>query len=88
MANSTEKTGFTEREEAIIAMLTRTFAGLMLDARIVDVHKQGGGTVPTVRFTLNEQASSDLERDRIESTAPIEELGEEVAAELKGQLPG
>ena len=68
MANSVGGTRYTEREEAIIGFLTSTFKSRLLDYRIVDVHKQEGGLVATLRFTLDEVASADLERERIEAS--------------------
>ena len=88
MANSAEKTRFTEREEAIIELLSRAFEGLMLDARMVDVHKLEGGLTATLRFTLGEEASADLERERIEaSDESVEVLAAAVAEDLRTQLP-
>ena len=85
MTSSTEK--LTQREEEIIAILSRAFEGLMLDSRVVDVHKLDGGTVSTLRFTLNEAASSDLERDEIEESGKsVEEMAERVSGELREQL--
>ena len=59
----------------------------MLNARIVVVHRLNGDNAATVRFNLNEEASSDLERARIESPAmSLELLAEEVTEELRSQL--
>jgi hypothetical protein len=55
----------------------------MLDASVVDVHKQDGRTVSTLRFTLNDEASTDLERDQIEHSG---ESAEDMAARLVDDL--
>ena len=87
MANRVEGTSFTDREEAIIDILSKAFAGMMLDARIMEVHRLNGEMASTIRFNLNEEASADLERTRVESTAvPLEDLAIEVASDLKSQL--
>ena len=85
MANEvSKKSPFTEREEALIELLSRSFAGRMLDARVVDVHKQEGGLASTLRFTLDDEASADLERERIEtSDESVEALAAAVAAHLR-----
>ena len=85
MANYvSKKSPFTEREEALIELLSRSFTGRMLDARIVDVHKQEGGLAATLRFTLDDETSADLERERIEaSDASVEVLAAAVAEDLR-----
>jgi hypothetical protein len=84
MANNvSNKSPFTEREEVIIELLSRSFAGRMLDARIVDVHKQEGGLAATLRFTLDDTTSADLEREQIEAS---EESAEVLAASLAEDL--
>jgi hypothetical protein len=88
MANSIGGARFTEREEAILEQLTNAFRGRMLDWRIVDVHKQEGGMVATLRFTLDEVASADLERERIEASGEsIEALAGALADDLRTQMP-
>jgi hypothetical protein len=76
-----------DREQAIIARVAAAFSGMMLDARAVDVHTLEGGLSPTLRFTLNEAASTDLPRDRITANEEsVEELADEVIAELRRQV--
>ena len=77
----------TEREQEIIGLLSRAFEGAMLDASVVDVHKQDGRTVSTLRFTLNDEASTDLERGQIEqSGASAEDMTARLAEDLRTQL--
>jgi len=58
-----------------------------LRANTIDVHKLEGGMQSTVRFTLDEPASADLERDRIAaSDETAEALAETVARDLRSQL--
>ena len=85
MANNvSKKSPYTEREEAIIELLSRSFEGRMLDARVVDVHKQEGGLAATLRFTLDDETSADLERERIEtSIESVEVLAAAVAEDLR-----
>jgi hypothetical protein len=78
--------GWTEREQALIARVTQAFAGMMLEARSVDVHTAEGRLSPTLRFTVNESASTDLPRERIARSDESEEvLAEIVIAELRRQ---
>lgn len=78
-----------DRDQAIIARVSEAFAGMMLDARSVDVHTVGGGLSPTLRFTLNETASTDLPRERIAATKEsVEELANLVIVELRRQVVG
>ena len=86
MANGID--GLTQREEDLVALVSRALHGFMLDTQIVDVHKQEGGMTPTIRFTLEEQASTDLERSVIaESSQSEEELVRRVVEDLQLQLP-
>jgi hypothetical protein len=77
---------FTEKEGEITALLTVTFEGMDLRANTIDVHKLEGGMHSTVRFTVDERASADLERERIASTETAESLAEIVAQDLREQL--
>jgi hypothetical protein len=82
MANSTVH--FTEREEEIIALLSQRYIEHNLDARIVTVNKLEGGQTPTLRFTLNDVSSTDMERERIANTAtPVDDLAREIILELE-----
>ena len=78
---------FTEREEQIVERVEEACGGLTLEASVVDVHKLDGGIMPTLRFTLLGQASTDLERPRIaEGGESPEELARIVFEELKRQV--
>jgi hypothetical protein len=78
---------FSEKEGEITALLTVAFEGMDLRANTIDVHKLEGGMHSTVRFTLDEWASADLERDRIAaSDETAEALAETVARDLRSQL--
>jgi hypothetical protein len=77
----------SEKEGEITALLTVVFEGMDLRANTIDVHKLEGGMHSTVRFTLDERASADLERDRIAaSDETAEALAETVARDLRSQL--
>ena len=77
----------TTREDEVVRILTATFPGRFLEARVVSVHKLEGGEVATLRFTVDEAFSADLERDRIATwRGSEEELAAEAAHELQGQL--
>ena len=76
-----------DREQAITARVAQAFSGMLLDARGVDVHTLEGGLSPTLRFTLNEAASTDLPRDRIAAgRESVEELADQVIVELRRQV--
>jgi hypothetical protein len=78
----------TERENAVISLVSQATGGMLLETRLVDVHKLEGGETATLRFNLNEGPSTDLERARIESGGETpEQLASVVIAELKRQLP-
>jgi hypothetical protein len=78
---------FSEKEGEIAALLTVAFEGMDLRANTIDVHKLEGGMQSTVRFTLDERASADLERDRIATSGEtVEALAETVARDLRSQL--
>ena len=77
----------TEREQEIIGLLSRAFEGATLDARVVDIHKQDGRTVSTLRFTLDDEASTDLEREHIEqSSESAEDMAAKLSDDLRAQL--
>ena len=74
---------FTEREIAIINILTERFADHILNARIVAVNKLEGGQEETVRFTLDDVSSTDFTRARIASeNESVEALASEAGEEL------
>lgn len=84
MAKSVIKSPFTEREQEIIELVSRAFDGQMLDARIADVHNLEGGLTATLRFTLDDQTSADLDRKRIEALdESVEELAVIAAEKLR-----
>jgi len=58
----------------ISELIARAFPEMRLDARRVIVHKVGGGEASTLRFTLNEAYSADLETQRIASFAESAEV--------------
>lgn len=77
----------TEREEQVVKLVTEKFPDRFLEARIISVHKQEGGETPTLRFTLDQAASTDLERERIAgSQDSVERLAEEAIGDLAGQI--
>ena len=77
----------TAREEELVRILTARFPGRLLEARIISVHKLEGGEVSTLRFTVDEASSTDLDREQIASWEGSEEqLADEVARELQEQL--
>jgi hypothetical protein len=74
------------KEEEVIALVTQACAGMDLQTSRVDVHKLEGGTVPTLRFTLNDRVSTDLEFRRITANGESAEvLAGIVVAELRRQ---
>ena len=76
----------SDKEEAVIALVTRACAGRDLQTTRVDVRKLEGDAVPTLRFTLDDRASTDLERERIAtSDESVEALASIVVAELRRQ---
>ena len=78
--------GTVDKEETVVALVTRAFAGMDLQPARIDVQKAEGGTTPTLRFTLESQASTDLERARIsEGDESPEDLANTVISELRRQ---
>jgi hypothetical protein len=78
---------FTDQESAVIELVSRACQGMILETSRVDVHKQEGGIVPTLRFTLEERASTDLDIGRIASGEESDDsLASEVIAELRKQM--
>jgi hypothetical protein len=77
-------TDFTDRETALIGLLTVHFQDRALNARLVDVNKLEGGRASTLRLTLDDTASTDIERDRIaDASRPVEALADEAKAGLE-----
>jgi hypothetical protein len=80
---------FTEQEQAVIDLVSRACGQLNLETTAVDVFKLEGGTVPTLRFTLEGRVSTDLERGRIVAGGETPEaLASVVVEELRKQMTG
>ena len=78
----------TPREEAIVREVTLAFPAMNLIVTPIAVHNLEGGETETLRFTLDETASSDLELGRLErSTEPESTLADELISDLRTQLP-
>ena len=78
----------TRREEAVVEEVTQAFPDMTLSVTPVAVHKLEGGQVQTLRFTLDDMVSSDLELERLEhSREPERILAAKLIQELKSQLP-
>ena len=76
------------REEAIVREVTMAFPTMNLRVTPIAVHNLNGGETDTLRFTLDETASSDLEVARIAHSAePDKSLAEELIQDLRTQLP-
>ena len=83
----TTQSDFTEREMALIGLLTQRYADRNLDARIVTVNTLDGGRSTTLRLTLDDAISTDFARSRLAAASQsIEALAEEAASEL--EAPG
>ncbi|HLF77928.1 MAG TPA: hypothetical protein VJB57_10610 [Dehalococcoidia bacterium] len=77
----------TAREVEVVRILTTKFPDRFLEGRVVIVQKLEGGEVATLRFTIDEASSTDLERERIASLQESEEqLATEAASALQEQL--
>jgi hypothetical protein len=71
----------------ITELIAQAFPEMQLDARRVNVHKLEGGESITLRFTLDDAYSADLETRRIESSSePPAVLASEVEGILRQQL--
>jgi hypothetical protein len=78
---------FTDQERAVIEIVSRACQGMILETSKVDVHTLEGGTVSTLRFTLEERASTDVELARIASgQEAADALASGVVAELRKQM--
>ena len=77
---------FSDREKEVVDMVAKACGNLNLQTVAVDVQKLEGGIVPTLRFTLEERASTDLERERIESEGDTVGLARTVVQELARQM--
>jgi hypothetical protein len=76
------------REEAIVKQVTEAFPANDLRVSPVAVHTLEGREVETLRFTVDEMASSDVQLERLarESTSPSA-VAEEIIRDLRLQLP-
>ncbi len=80
----TTASDFTERESAIIEILTQHFEDHSLNAGLVTINTLEGGEEPTLRLTLDDVSSTDFSRKRIASrNEAVEDLAREAAEELE-----
>jgi hypothetical protein len=78
----------TMTETEITAEVTRAFPESTVRANAIGVHRGDGGEVGTLRFTVDEKASSDIDLSRLESpNASAEVLAQELITDLRSQLP-
>jgi len=75
-------------EIEVIAEVTRAFPDSSVRADAVAVHTNDGREIGTLRFTVDEQASTDIELSRLQAaSASPELLAQEVITDLRAQLP-
>jgi hypothetical protein len=75
-------------EIEVIAEVTRAFPENTVRADAVGVHTDDGREIGTLRFTVDEQASTDIELSRLETpSSSAELLAQEVITDLRAQLP-
>ena len=75
-------------EIEVIAEVTRAFPESSVRADAVAVHTNDGREVGTLRFTVDEQASTDIELSRLQAPSGSPELlAQEVITDLRAQLP-
>lgn len=78
----------TETEQDVVELVSRAFPERTLSVNAVGVHKLDGGEAGTLRFTLDEVASTDLLLERLEtSRESASSLALEVIEALQTQLP-
>jgi hypothetical protein len=76
------------REDAVTAEVTKAFPAMNLRVSSVAVHTLDGKEAETLRFTLDEIASSDVELDALARPAASEEaIARGIIEDLKLQLP-
>ena len=76
------------REAAIVKQVTEAFPRNNLRVSPVAVHTLEGREVETLRFTVDEMASSDVQVDRLSHAGTSESLvAEEIIRDLRLQLP-
>ena len=75
-------------EIEVIAEVTRAFPESSVRADAVAVHAADGREIGTLRFTVDEQASTDVDLGRLQAPgASPEMLAQEVITDLRAQLP-
>ncbi len=76
-------------EIEVIAEVTRAFPDSSVRADAIAVHSGDGREIGTLRFTVDEQASTDIELSRLQtpSGSSPELLAQEVITDLRAQLP-
>ena len=76
-----------EREQEIIDLVVKALPQHFVAAKPMTVHTLEGSESATLRFTADENSSTDLKRDRIAGgSESVEELAHEVETRLKMQL--
>lgn len=77
----------TDLEQDVTIRVSEAFPNQSVRANAVAVHKLDGGEIGTLRFTVDDMASSDLELQRLEQKGEsAESLAHEVIEDLMGQL--
>ena len=75
-------------EVAVIAEVTRAFPESSVRSDAIAVHADDGREIGTLRFTVDERASTDIELSRLEAQGGSPELlAQEVITDLRAQLP-
>ena len=75
-------------EIEVIAEVTRAFPESSVRADAIAVHSENGQEIGTLRFTVDEQASTDIELSRLQAPSGSPELlAQEVITDLRAQLP-
>lgn len=75
-------------EIQVIAEVTRAFPDSSVRSDAVAVHADDGREIGTLRFTVDERASTDIELSRLQApSGSAELLAQEVITDLRAQLP-
>jgi hypothetical protein len=78
----------SQKETELIAEVTKAFPDATVRTDAIGVHKPDGGEVGTLRITVDERASSDIELSRLEmSSESAEVMAQEMIASLRSQMP-
>jgi hypothetical protein len=78
----------TETEQEVVDLVSRAFPQRTLQVNAIGVHTLEGQEVATLRFTLDDAASSDLLLDRLgKPQEAASSLALEVIEDLQAQLP-